>query len=925
MAQLNIDVLAVSEHWLDQTTAVTINIPGYTFVYNCRKEDHGGGVGFFIKWSVPFQILDPFFTNQPHTSYESLFLKIPQKKGPHFALGVIYRPPNTNLNIFNDEFNTLLSLMTKKYKNIHLAGDYNINLLKYLDHAPTNCFINSITTHHFIPTITRPTRITEYTSTLIDNILTNTPSRIIESAILTADISDHLPVLIFLDLNPLLSSESNIYLTRNVCDNNMEQFKVLLEKIDWSSVLDLCNKYETTAAYDLFIHFFKLAYDKAFPILPKTNHKRDSPKQPWMTTGLIKSCKTKSKLYLKFIKNPTAPNKLKFVTYRNKFKSLRIKAEKNYYASEFLRGKNDLKYTWKVIRSILNSNNKTSKIDELCVNGTKVTDANIMAEKLNSYFSSIAQTLSDNIPQSHRTFESYLTPSLPDSFALSPTTPMEIISLNHSLKLTHSPGPDDINPNITSSVLNLLAIPISEIINSSFSTGIVPPALKMARVIPIFKQGNKSDPCNYRPISVLPYFSKLFEKAMYNRLYDYVTKKKLLYINQHGFQAGHSTAMSLLNIQDKISEAIENNEFSVGLFLDLSKAFDSVDHKILIKKLENYGIRGLPLSWFKDYLDCRQQQVQCNNKLSKFNIIKFGVPQGSILGPLLFLLFINDLPHVSSILHFELFADDSNVFISHKSHEKIFQIMNSELHGVGDWFKANRLSLNLSKTSFILFHSHRKIPPSCTPPLMIDNVLIPQITKVNFLGVIIDQNLNWKEHISQIATKLAKNIGVLSRISYKVPAYILTNLYYSLINPYLTYCNLVWASNYTSVLTPLVTLQKRALRIVTKSEYNCHTAQLFTLHRILSLEQIRLMQTGEFMYRFKQGLLPTTFIDYFRTGSAIHSYNTRTASNYRTIFAHTNTRIFSIKISGPTVWNSLPSFIINAPTFLYLKGVCVHI
>jgi Reverse transcriptase (RNA-dependent DNA polymerase) len=645
-----------------------------------------------------------------------------------------------------------------------------------------------------------------------------------------------------------------------------------------------------------------------------------------MTSGLLKSCRTKSKLYLKLIKHPTSTNRANYIAYRNKFKSVRIKTEQNYYASEFGKRNCDLKHTWKVIRSILNTSDKSTKIDELCINGVEVSDAEIMAENFNSYFSTIAHTLSNKIPQSQQTFQSYMAPSLPDSFALLPTTPSEIVSLNCSLKQTHSPGLDDINPNTTSSVLNLLATPISEIINSSFVTGIVPPALKTARVIPIFKQGTKSNPGNYRPISVLPYFSKLFEKAMYNRLYDYVIKKKILYVDQHGFQAGHSTVMSLLNIQDKISQAIDNKEFSVGIFLDLSKAFDSVDHNILLRKLENYGIRGLPLLWFKNYLSNRQQRVQCNDKLSKPSLIEYGVPQGSILGPLLFLLFINDLPNVSPALHFELFADDSNVFVSHRSHEQIFQTLNLELHHVGDWFKANRLSLNLTKTSFVLFNSHRKTLPTHIPPLLIDNVPIPQLTKVNFLGVIIDQNLTWQDHISQISLKLAKNIGIISRISYKLPSHILLNLYYSLINPYLMYCNMVWASNYPSRLTRLIILQKRALRVITKSKKNSHTAELFASHGILTLDQIRILQTEEFMYRYSHDLLPRTFANYFTTGSVIHSHNTRTASAYRTIFAHTNTRKFSIKIAGPKVWNNLPTSVTSAPLVcLFKKRLRAHL
>ena len=285
-----------------------------------------------------------------------------------------------------------------------------------------------------------------------------------------------------------------------------------------------------------------------------------------------------------------------------------------------------------------------------------------MAEQFNSYFTGLAKSLAAKIPSPKRTFHEYLPQSSVDSFALIPTSPEELISINKTLKSTHSSGPDDLNPYLLSPVMDLLAKPLAEVINCSLINGEVPMEIKIAKVLPIHKQGIKSEVSNYRPISILPFFSKLFERVIYDRLFSYIKQKNILYPFQHGFQPGHSTSMSLLDIQDKISMAMDNNEYSIGIFLDLAKAFDTVDHRILLAKLECYGVRGIALNWFKSYLDERYQQVMCNGRLSNLQLIEFGVPQGSILGPLLFLLYINDLPNSSSILHYILFADDSNVF-----------------------------------------------------------------------------------------------------------------------------------------------------------------------------------------------------------------------------------------------------------------------
>lgn len=926
LAVIQPTILAVSESWLTESEENTINLPGYNFVHKPRLTGEGGGVGFFVKSDILFNLQPQLsdLTSQ-HSTYESLFISLPLDKGKNLCVGVIYKPPDQSLLTFNNEFNELLTRVAKK--DVMIAGDFNIDLLKHNNHALTGNYLDMISSHHLIPVILRPTRLTPTSCTLIDNILTNIWSKPIHSSVLVVEISDHLAVSAWLDLNLPQKHKNPSVLKRVINSSNIKTFHENLMKIDYTPVLLQCEESDSNNAYESFLIRYSDAYNLAFPLRTINYKKYQTPRCPWMTPGLVKSCNKKNNLYKKYIKTPTEANKTRFTTYRNRFKRIKVKAKQDFYANEFAKYNNDLKKTWQIIKSLIGAKDHESYIEEIEIGDQKITDNTIMAEKFNCYFSSIAKNLSSKIPTSTRKFSDYMDPSLPNSFVLHPTSPEELVQLNHTIKISHSSGPDGLDPTIISPSISLIATPMAAIINCSIRTGSVPLGMKRSIISPIFKQGNRKDLCNYRPISILPYFSKLLEKIVYTRLYSYIDKMNLLYPLQHGFRSGHSTVMSLLDMHNQITKAIDTKKFSVGIFLDLSKAFDTVDHEILIKKMEKYGIRGTPLAWFRSYLSSRQHQVRCNQVLSDFGTMRFGVPQGSILGPLLFLIYINDLPKASSLLHFVLFADDSNVFLSDCSYHQLVKTLNTELTHVSDWFKANKLSLNIAKSNYILFSSSRKPLPQHQEIIQIDNITIPQVTSVKFLGIYIDQHINWSVHINHISNKMAKSIGIITRISSIIPSKTLINLYYSLVYPYLSYGNLVWASNYATNLQRLRVLQKRIIRVITRSPFNSHTYQLFLQFGILTLDKIRVYQVSEFMHRYTYNQLPNAFANYYKKISVLHSHFTRNKSNaYQIEFSRTNLRKFSIVAMGPKIWNNLPHDLRHIPNmYAFKKCLRAHV
>ena len=372
--------------------------------------------------------------------------------------------------------------------------------------------------------------------------------------------------------------------------------------------------------------------------------------------------------------------------------------------------KSNIKSLWKGIKSIINikARNTTQSISQLVVNGITHQEPKKMTNVFNNFFVNVSALVCSEIPRSKKSPIDYLGCRNPNSIYLNPIIHTEIDDIISLLQNGKSTGPFSIPVKLLKVLKPYISQPLANIFNQSIILGIFPDKLKYAKVIPIHKNVSPTDPSIYRPISFLSIFSKIFEKLMHKRLYEFLDKMNIFYSLQFGFREKHSTNHALISMTESIRNTIDNGKFGCGVFIVLKKAFDTVNHDILLKKLEHYGARGIALDWFASYLSNCKQYVSVNGHISDYLNITCGVPQGSVLGPLLFLIYISDLPNISKLLSFYLFADDTDIYFEAPDMFTQQKIMNRELRYVKKWLDANKLALNIEKTNFVVFHSTAK-------------------------------------------------------------------------------------------------------------------------------------------------------------------------------------------------------------------------
>ncbi|MCG7883380.1 MAG: hypothetical protein JAY96_17510 [Candidatus Thiodiazotropha endolucinida] len=901
---LDLDVLCFTEtHLTHDITDDFIKLEGFSRPFRKDNSAYSGGLLIYVSDKL-------ISTRKPELETQvdnTIWIEIKYKESL-LLLSNIYRPPNTPV-VFWQDLNITLEQALAITDNIVIVGDINEDQLNVNNrHLKDIQLLNNIKN-----IITDPTRVTATTSTLIDPVLLSQQIQPLDSGVLVVPdtISDHRATYVFISF----IHESSTTYKRKVWLYKRANFENLNEMItheNWNFINDLPTDEACKTFTEKLLELMHICIpNKEVVIRPDD--------KPWFDSVIRNATRRRDRQKTKAAKTKNPNDWTKYKQLRNKVNNMKKHAKEQYFNNlENVitdADKSNPKLYWKILKQLIKENKGNETIPPLKTVQNGVESYHFSDQEkancLNDFFASISTINDSNVSLPNFVPKTYNNLS---NIEISET---EIIETIETLNSNKAVGEDLISHKVLKATKMSIAKPLCMLFNKSLLSGVFQSLWKSSIIMPLYKKGLKDISSNYRLISLLSCIGKLMERLIYKNIYNHLISNNLVYKKQSGFLSGHSTVHQLIDIYHQICQGIDSKVYTCMIFCDISKAFDRVWHRGLLFKLKQNGISGKLLDWVVSYLSNRQQKVFLGSSMSNVKHTSAGVPQGSVLGPLFFLIYVNDI--VDNLLSItRLFADDTSLASSSSNLADLEGILNHDLQVISIWAKQWLVDFNPAKTEAMLFTLEKDINP---PVLIFDDTQVKFVAQHKHLGISFSHDAKWHGHINNILTSAAKILGMMRKLKYKLHRKALNQIYLSFLRPIFEYASVVWDGCTMYEKDSLEKIQHEAARIVSGLTRSVSIAKLYSEIGWLSLADRRNYQKLILVFKSKNAMLPEFLTNLFPPVVGMTSrYELRNSDDY--VIQNQRTQIFSRSFipSSTSLWNQLPQEIRNKPTLSSFKS-----